>query len=112
MPTDILTSLARQRHSPRTTTEAQHDELLRLLDRLELTATEVRLVRLLARSSPHPVRVGDLAAAVTSCPCLNRRQRAVLEQQLARLRSKLMAHGMCLLCVEGYGYLLLRSSEE
>jgi DNA-binding response OmpR family regulator len=99
-------------HLPGTIIEESHSDLLRLLDSMDLTATEVRLLHLLAQSSPHPVRVGDLAAAVTGCPSLNRRQRSVLEQQLTRLRSKLIAHNMRLLCVERYGYLLLRSSEE
>lgn len=96
---------------PKSTIEESSSDLLRRLDSLDLTATEVRLVYLLAQSSPHPVRVGELAAAVTDCHSLNRRQRSVLEQQLTRLRSKLMVYNLRLLCIEGYGYLLLRSSE-
>jgi len=95
----------------KSTVEESSSDLLRLLDRLELTTAEFQLAHLLAQSSPHPVRVGDLAAAVTGCPSLNRQQRSVLEQQITRLRSKLMARNMRLLCVERYGYLLLRCSE-
>lgn len=97
--------------SPKSTIEESSSDLLRLLDSLDLTTTEVRLLHLLAQSSPHPVRAGELAAAVTDCHSLNRRQRSVLEQQLTRLRSKLMGHGIRLLCVERYGYLLLLDGE-
>lgn len=112
MPTHILTSSGRQQRSRRTIIEEQHSKLLRQLERLELTATEIQLSQLLARSSPSPVRDRDLATAVTGCPCLDRRRRAVLEQQIAGLRSKLIAHDMRILCVERYGYLLLPSREE
>lgn len=111
MSTYALMPAARQPLS-RTTAGESHNNLLRLLARLELTPTEVQLAQLLVRSTPQPVRVADLAAAVTGCPDLNRRQRAVLEQQIAGLRSKLMGHGLRLLCVERYGYLLLPLREE
>jgi len=112
MPTHSLTPVSRQPRSPRTTTEEQQIAVLRLLDRLELTATEARLAQLLARSSPYPVRDGALAAVVTGCPCLDRRRRAVLEQQIAHLRCKLIAHDIRILCVERYGYLLLPDGEK
>jgi len=112
MPTHSLTPVSRQPRSPRTTTEEQQIAVLRLLDRLELTATESQLSQLLARSSPSPVRDNELASAVSSCPCLDRRRRAVLEQQIARLRCKLIAHGIRILSVERYGYLLLPYYEE
>jgi len=112
MPARSLTPVARQQHSSRIATEEQPTSVLRLLDRLELSATEIQLAHLLARSSPYPVCDRDLVAAVTGCPDLDRRRRAVLEQQLARLRSKLLAHGLRILSVERFGYLLLSDSEE
>lgn len=110
MPTRSLTPVSQQR-SPRTTVEEQQSDLLRLLDHLDLTVTETRLAQTLTRSSPLPVRDRDLAAAVTGRPDLDRRRRAVLEQQLTRLRSKLRAHGIRIFCVERYGYLLLLYDE-
>lgn len=112
MPTHALTLEVRRKHCPKTTQVEQHSDILRLLDCLSLTTTEVRLARLLARSSPQPVRADDLASAVTGCPDLDHRRRVVLEQQITGLRSKLLAHNMRILCVERYGYLLLPSREE
>lgn len=111
MPTHPLTPVTRRRHLPRATLKEQQSDLLRWLDHLNLTTTEVQLVRLLVRSTPQPVRIADLATAVTGRSDLNRRQRVVLEQQIARLRSKLLAHHLRVLCVDGYGYLLLADSE-
>ncbi|MGB8345745.1 MAG: winged helix-turn-helix domain-containing protein [Ktedonobacteraceae bacterium] len=112
MPTHPFAPVACQQRLPRTTAGEQQRDLLRLLDCLELTASEVRLAQMLAQSSPYPVRAIDLAAAVSGCPCLDRRRRAVLEQQIAHLRCKLIAHDIRILCVERYGYLLLPDGEK